>query len=329
MIEQAIPRREKGTIVIREHLETFPFDTPPQVIERRADLLLAEPLPGPIKAVRDQPPLQVVHFTSTYVKVPFDRPRGVYESDHLRVEWQTMNGRQPFYHRNCDVDEISFQVDGERTLMTDLGSVEFRPGELARIPVGSAHDNYGRADIHILFYVPAPVREVRTAHRHSEPAIPPFDGWEPAIVNELVTECLGGPGHDIVMAPTDELTLLEQAKAGSAAIPVLRPDDAPGTIWLYSGDQLMIGRCFAKSSDGALYRRIRNAEEIQYQISGERTLVSQRGTVRLVPGDFVRIPVGIAATSIHETPSAHLTLVSTRETPQVAESTGQAERGTI
>ncbi len=67
---------------------------------------------------REQPPpLSVVHYPQEYREVSFAPPRGVYENDEIRVEWQTMNSRQPFYHRNCGVDEISYQSAGERTLM--------------------------------------------------------------------------------------------------------------------------------------------------------------------------------------------------------------------
>jgi uncharacterized cupin superfamily protein len=314
---------------VHEHFETFPFDAPPRVFERQEELLLSEPLmpPDGRKRWRDHPEIQVVHFPPHYIDQPFAHPRGVYESDFMRLEWQTMNNRQPFYHRNCDVDEMSYQVTGVRTLMTDLGSVDLVPGDFSRLPVGVAHDNFGREDIHILFYVPAPVTEAHPEYRTSEVVIPPFEGWEPVITNELITECLAGPGHDVVMAPTDELTLLEHAKEEQERLRILKPDDtAPGTTWLYKSSHVFIGRTFAASSDGRVYRRVRNADEIQYQLSGQRTLVTQRGTVLLEPGDFVRVPVGIAFTSIHHEPSAHLTVVSARELPQVAETTKTAEQ---
>ncbi|POM24351.1 hypothetical protein BTM25_29800 [Actinomadura rubteroloni] len=314
---------------VRERFETFPFDVPARIFERREDLLLAEPVPSADgrKRHRDHPPLQVVHFPPEYVAQPFAHPRGVYESEFLRLEWQTMNNRQPFYHRNCDVDEMSYQVTGVRTLMTDLGSIDLHPGDFSRLPVGVAHDNYGREDIHILFYVPGPVAEALPPARTAEVVIPPFEGWEPVITNELITECLGGTGHDIVMAPVDELTLLEQGKSEGERLQVLHPDaTAPGTTWLYTSRDVWIGRTYAASGDGLTYRRLRNAEEIQYQVNGHRHLVTQRGTVRLEPGDFVRIPVGVAATSIHDGPSAHITLVSGRELPQVAETARTAER---
>lgn len=313
---------------VQESLEAFPFDAAPRVFRRREEQLLGDPVvrPGAPRMGRDHPPIEVVHLGAEYVDRPFAPPRGVYESDFLRLEWQTMNGRQPFYHRNCDVDEMSFQVTGVRTLMTDIGSVDLVAGDFSRIPVGVVHDNYGREDIHILFYVPAPVHEAIPAERTSRAAIPPFDGWEPSEINEMITECLAGPGHDIVLAPADEQALLEHAATETDRIQVLRPGDAPGTTWVYRSSDVLIGRTWAQASDGRVYRRIRNAQEIQFQLDGRRTLVTQRGTVRLEPGDFVKVPAGIAFTSIHHEPSTHLTVVSAREVPRVTEATRTAER---
>ncbi|MFB4300294.1 hypothetical protein [Actinomadura sp. NTSP31] len=313
---------------VKESFEAFPFDAPPRLFQRREEQLLGDPHtpPGGPPRGRDHPPIEVVHFDAEYVRRAFAPPRGVYESDFMRLEWQTMNGRQPFYHRNCDVDEMSFQVAGVRSLMTEFGTVDLVPGDFSRIPVGVAHDNYGREDIHVLFYVPAPVVEAVPADRTSEMAIPPFEGWEPAEVNEMITECLAGPGHDIVLAPADERALLEQAEGETGRIQVLRPGDAAGTTWLYRSSHVLIGRTVAEASDGRVYRRIRNAEEIQYQTSGRRTLVTQRGTVPLEPGDFVKVPAGIAFTSIHHEPSTHLTVASARPVPQVSEATRTAER---
>ncbi|TDD86817.1 hypothetical protein [Actinomadura rubrisoli] len=316
---------------VQERFETFPFDSEPRLFERQEEQLLAEPREGPggVRPWRDHAPIEVVHFGPEYVARDCSAPRGVYKSDFMRLEWQSMNGRQPFYHRNCDVDEMSYQVTGLRTLMTDLGSVDLVPGDFSRLPVGVAHDNYGREDIHILFYVPAPVVETLPPQRTSQVVIPPFEGWEPAIVNEMITECLAGPDDDVVMAPADELTLLEHAKDETERIRVLRPADVPGTTWLYKSSHVLVGRTRADASDGRVYRRIRNAEEIQYQLGGHRTLVTQRGTIELEPGDFVRIPVGIAFTSIHHEPSTYLTVASARELPQVEPATRTAGRLTV
>ncbi|NRQ32176.1 hypothetical protein HII36_10055 [Nonomuraea sp. NN258] len=309
--------------MIEEHIHAFPFDRPPRVLHRQEELLLADPLPRPGRTF-DFPLIEAVHFEPSYVPGPFGPPRGVYESDFIRVEWQTMNNRQGFYHRNCDVDEMSYQVCGERTLITELGSVEHRPGDFSRIPVSVAHDNFGREDIHLLFYVPAPVTELGEAVRESQAAFPPFPGWEPVITNELTTECLGGPEHHVVMAPTDERVLLEQVHRESDRIRVQRADR---TAWLYRSADILLGKVVADSSDGLVYTRNRDADEVHYQISGHRTLVTQRGTLELEPGDFVRIPVGVAFTSIHDTRNEYLRLASARAIPQLAKATKQGVKG--
>jgi len=326
---------------VQERFETFPFDGEPRLIDRQEDLLLADPMipPGPVRLCRDHPPIEVVHCDLQQLERPPpepqpeiqaesspESPRGIYGSDHLRLEWRTMHGRQSFYHRNVDAAEISFQIAGRRTLMTDLGTVELAPGDFSRIPVGVAHDNFGREDVHLLFYVPAPVDEALPAARTSEVLIPPFEGWEPVITNELITECLAGPGHDVVMAPTDELCLLEHAKDEPERIQVLRPADVPGTTRLYTSSHVHIGRVLHASGDGRVYRRIRNADELQYQVAGHRTLVTQRGTVELAPGDFVQIPVGVAFTSIHREPSEHIAVVTARGVHRVGEVARTGER---
>ncbi len=311
--------------MVRESIDVFPFDAPPYVLDRREELLLADPLPSPMKRSREHPPIEVLHLGATYVERAFAPPMGVYESPDIRIEWQNMNGRQPFYHRNCGVDELSFQVCGERTLITELGTVELRPGDFSRIPNGVAHDNFGRRDVHLLFYVPGPVRELAAIDRRAEYLATPFPGWAGAVINELTTEGVGGPGQDLALAPVDEALLLRHAEQDPDRIHVLHPR-AEGMAWLYRSGAVAIGRSLKASDGGAAYTRHRDACEIQYQVRGERTLVTQRGAVHLLPGDFVQIPRGIAFTSIHAQPSEHLALASTKPIPQVAAPVRQGKR---
>lgn len=150
-------------------------DHPLRSIVRDEHLLSPPHAPKvPVKLWQEHPPLTVVHYPQQYEPEAFAPPRGVYENDEIRVEWQKMDGRQPFYHRNCDVDEISYQIGGERTLMSELGVIEFQSGEFSRIPRGVAHDNYGREDSHLLFYIPAPVTELAppSGVRGHVPAVP-------------------------------------------------------------------------------------------------------------------------------------------------------------
>lgn len=313
--------------IVHEVVDLFPFDDSPRVLRRSEELLLGEARPGPVKLWTDPVPLESVHLDPVWAPRPFAPPRPLFESDHIRVEWQIMDNRQPFYHRNADVDELSYQVAGDRTLMTELGSLEHRPGDFSRIPRGVAHDNLGRRDIHLLFYVPAPVEELVPPVASSELRLPPFPGWEAATVNELITECLGGPEHDVAIAPADERLLLEQAERESERLHLLRVDDgAPGTVWLYRGSHVLIGQTRVAPAAAREYRRHLDADEIQYQISGRRTLVTQRGTLHLDPGDAVRIPVGVAFTSIATEEATHLTLASALAVPQIAAGTAKAER---
>ncbi|MCK9507066.1 MAG: hypothetical protein M0Q54_01385 [Pigmentiphaga sp.] len=303
--------------IVSESIDFFPFEAPPLVLQRREDLLLAEPLPMKMKLMRDHPLIEAAHFPTHYVDQPFAPPVGVYESDAIRIEWQNMQGRQPFYHRNCGVDEISFQVCGERTLITELGTLELRAGDFSRIPNGVAHDNFGRKDVHLLFYVPGPTPELTAARRQSEDKAVPFPGWEPALINELVTEGVGGPGNDLILAPVAEELLIQQAKHTPQRIPVPQTAEQ-GLTWLYRGPAVTLGHCALSANTGTRYTRHRDAHEIQYQIQGERLLVTQRGVLKLEPGDFVQIPKGIAFTSIHAFPSEHLAFASLCALPRVA-----------
>jgi hypothetical protein len=57
----------------------------------------------------------------------------VFESEHVHIEWQKMNFRQPFYPRNVGVDEIGYHISGERTLITEKGTVDLQVGDFTQI----------------------------------------------------------------------------------------------------------------------------------------------------------------------------------------------------
>jgi ethanolamine utilization protein EutQ (cupin superfamily) len=317
-----------GTVT--EHVMLFGSDEPDRTLEREEELLLGTPHPSPLpmKGGPDHEPLTVVHYPTGYRAQPFAPPRGVFENDKVRVEWQTMDNRQPFYHRNCDVDEISYQIAGERTLMTELGVVEHRPGEFSRLPRGVAHDNWGRQESHLLFYTPAPVAEERAPVAESQPVLPPFDGWQPGALNEAVTQCMGTPGHSIAVFPIDEQRLLDQVHREKTRLAVLRGTGLPGTSWLYRGEYLRLGIAVAEASGGRVYERLLDADEVQYQVRGRRVVVTQRGVVELGPGDFLRIPLGVAHTDIAEEETEYIRLQCDRDVPQIAASDRAAQRCT-
>jgi mannose-6-phosphate isomerase-like protein (cupin superfamily) len=312
---------------VTEELVIIGSQSPLRTVERDEHLLLSPPHPpkvGPRKWP-EREPLSVVHYDQEFQAQPFAPPRGVYENDQIRVEWQTMDNRQPFYHRNCDVDELSYQIAGERTLMTELGVIEFEPGEFSRIPRGVAHDNYGRRESHLLFYLPAPVTELAAAERESAPVFPPFPGWEPGEINEAVTQCMGTPGHDIAIFRADEQQLLEQVHAEDERMKVLRADPYQGAAWLYGTEGIVLGLIATAPGGPRRYLRRLDADEIQYQVSGRRTLITQRGIVELEPGDFVRVPLGVSQASATAEPGRYISLLSHRELPQVAETTRVAD----
>lgn len=303
-----------------EILDTFPVEDTEREIARNEETFFSKPHLGPVKLL-EHDLLGVVHFPTLYQPSKFAPPMGVYECDHIRLEWQKMGYfRQPFYHRNADVDELSYQIFGERTLMTEYGTVELTPGDFTRIPVGVAHDNYGRDEIHLLFYIPAPVVECGPVKDTGKLLIPPFEGWTAKTVPEVMTECLGGPECDIAAFMTDEELLLQHAAEIDPGdlIKVLRADVCEGTCWIYKAKHVWIGQTVTTSRSPAKYRRHRACDEIQCQIKGKRTLVSQRGTLELEPGDFVSIPKGVAFCDIVEESSVHITVLTLNPAPPKA-----------
>lgn len=298
---------------VSELFDVFPFDTVPRNLKRDELALLSPAVPG-MPGVRWDPipPLDVIHFPQEYIDGAFVPPRILWEGAKGRIELQQMDFRQPMYHRNLDADEMSFQIFGERTLMTEFGSVELAPGDMVRIPVGVAHDNWGRRAGHMLWYFPAPIHDVGPVDRYTDVLLPPFEGWEPAIVNEVHTDCLGGRHCDRAVQLSDERLILEQGLSEAERLAVMRAEaQGSGTQWVFRGVDHAIGVTETSETDGRVYTRHRNVEEVQYQVEGTRLLVSANGVVEMKPGTFVHVPIGVAFTSIVEGHSKHLTTVTT------------------
>lgn len=295
-------------------------------VERNEQLLLTTPEHrGPVKFWEDYPPLDIVHFSPIYKPSKFSPPKSVYEGPTLRLEWQDMNFRQPFFHRNADVDEISFQIAGERTLMTEMGVAEIRPGDFSRIPVAVAHDSFGRNSIHLLFYVQASAEEFGTPRIHGEYRIPPFEGWENKVGVEMFTHCLGSPECDIAVSLADEEMTLSKAKDGDEKLRIITHSEENGiTEWMYKTKKIWIGSTKLDENSPQSFTRRLAAEEIQYQVEGERELTTQRGKMLLKAGDFVSIPLGCAHKSTTTGNSHHITILTTEEAPRIADVTRSA-----
>lgn len=299
--------------IVHEKFDVFPFIEPPRVLRRDERELLSRAVPKVPGVSWDPiPPLKVVTFDQAYQEGAFIPPRILWEGETGRIEWMQMNFRQPMYHRNLDVDEMSYQIRGDRTLMTELGTVELRDGDFVRIPVGIAHDNFGRRSSHILWYFPTPMVDTADVVRSGEVLIPPFEGWSADVVNEVHTDCLGGRHCDRAVQLSDERLILEQANDEAERLRVLSSDVAANDIsWIWRGTHHAIGVTSIVDGDGTTYIRHRNADEVQYQIEGTRLLVSANGVVEMTPGTFTHIPVGVAYTSIVSGASKHITTVTT------------------
>lgn len=308
--------------VVREVISGEPFDRPIRVVDRDEVRLLQQPPEPALRFLSPKlTPLEVYSFPVAYQPVEFARPRGVFEGATLRLEWQTMDGRQPFYHRNADVDEIGYQICGARTLITECGTIEFGIGQLARIPVGVAHDNYGREDIHLIIYVHGPAEACTAPVGRGEYRVPPFAGWQSRPMIEVTTNNLGGADGAVSYSMADEDLILGAATRFPDALEILEPGDDTGEMeWLYRAPTVWIGHTkLGRTTERQYFRRL-GADEIQYQAEGTRTIVSQRGVVTLAPGDFVCIPRGTSyANVVEDATSKHLSLMTAENVPAVKE----------
>ena len=271
-------------------------------------------------------PLAVYTYPVAYEPVEFARPRGVFEGPALRLEWQTLTGRQPFYHRNADVDEIGYQVCGHRALITECGTMDFGTGQFSRIPLGVAHDNYCREDIHLILYLHGPAVACVAPVGHGEHRLPPFAGWEARPMVETITNAMGGPGGAVGYSMADEALILDAARRCPDPLEILEPRGAEGEIeWMYRAPKVWIGHTRLGRTAERRYRRNLRADEIQYQAEGTRTVVSQRGVVTLRPGEFTTIPRGCAYASLTDGGSKHLSVLVTEPTPACKEPDRTAE----
>ncbi len=126
-----------------ELLDRFDRAAPVRALQRDETQLYKKAVAGPFGDLATATELvEVIHVAPTYTPGEFVPPKVLFEAPRARIEWQQMDNRQPLYHRNLDVDEMSYQISGERTLMSEHGTVELRPGDFVRLPVGVCHDNW-------------------------------------------------------------------------------------------------------------------------------------------------------------------------------------------
>ncbi|KAF1730635.1 hypothetical protein CRV24_008704 [Beauveria bassiana] len=160
-------------------------------VHKNEELLLTFPKPDRRKTWRE-PPLPTAGFLQVL-------PLPATSSRAALCVW---NGNRWILDRNMDVEEISLQVDGERTLMTELGNVDLRPGDWSKISVDVEAG-----------------QTTATAQRKANP----FEGWTPSTgAIKLVTECLGARGCDLAVSLLDEAHLLTVG-AESSNLLVVQP----------------------------------------------------------------------------------------------------------
>jgi uncharacterized cupin superfamily protein len=312
---------------VSETIDLFPHLGPVREILRDERLLLEMPIAKGRKFWNETPePLKVYQSPAAYEPRPFSPPTGVFESKILRLEWIVFHGRQPFYHRNSDGDEISFQVCGTRTLATEMGCVDLVAGQFSAIPVGVAHDNFGAEDIHLLFYLHGPAVPCIAAARLGDYRAKPIAGWEPKPVIEMTTTGLGKMHGDIAVSLADESLILSAAQGDGEKIQTLTPAGLSGQLtWIYKAPEVWLGHTAMGPTDTRRYQRHMHSDEIQYQFKGTRTVISQRGKVTLGPGEFICIPAGCAFASVTTERSEHLSILTVEPVPPVTEAVRSAD----
>ena len=297
-------------MIVTEIMDGIPVDDSIRKVRRDESLLISIPDPEPMNIWSNYDPLGAINVPLHHVRKAFSIPQGVFESNYLHIEYTSLtNGRQPFYHRNTDADEIAYHVTGTRQVITEIGTADLAPGDFARIPVGVSHDNHGIDDVHFIFYIPQGVVENIPPYRSTEHRVPPFEGWEPKPAIEFITEHLGAAGSHNSVYYTDELMLLENAKTDPLRMPVLRATGLEGVEWLYKSENIWLGSTKLTNADGTTYTRHRMASEVQIQVSGKRWLITQRGTLGIEPGDCVSVPLGCAFTSVVREESVYITVL--------------------
>ena len=195
-------------MIVTERLDALPESASVIEIQRDELMLHRWPEPGRMKIWSSYDPIRAISLPMNYIEGPFAPPQGVFRSEYIHIEYQKLDGRQPFYHRNTDCEEISYHVTGERTVVTELGSVDMEQGDMARIPVGIAHDNIAKEDVHLIFYITEGLKETATPCRNTEYRMPPFPDWKPVDSIEFITGQLGQVGTDVSTFYTSEQMLL-------------------------------------------------------------------------------------------------------------------------
>lgn len=163
-------------------------------------------------------------------------------------------------------------------------------------------------------------------YRESEPVFPPFPGWEfSAATEEATTKYLGRLEHDIIVFPIDEERLFEQVHHDNQRRPVLRATGGAGTSWLYHSEHVRIGTMLAPPRRDEAYRRILDADEIQYQGPWTAHGGEPAGHCRARawrPG--AHFGWGWH-TSIHVEETEHIIVLCDRELPEIGETAKVAE----
>ena len=143
--------------------------------------------------------------------------------------------------------------------------------------------------------------------------MPPFRDWVAKDSIEFITDHLSALGSDCSTFYTSEQMLLDNAKDITERMSIVRSSKKGKTWtevdWQFTSKNVWLGVSTFEKSDGSVYVRHRMADELQIQTKGRRSLVTQRGTLQVEPGDFLCVPLGCAFTSIAHEDNSYLTVL--------------------
>ena len=105
--------------------------------------------------------MDVVHAPD-YTDGTVEPPPILYQNDDMIVEFTKQIGPQSIgWHRGADMDELTIQLKGRRSIKSEAGTVKLGPGDMNVIPRGIAHSHDGdKNDEHVIIYTKKPLKRV-------------------------------------------------------------------------------------------------------------------------------------------------------------------------
>lgn len=249
---------------------------------------------------------------------PFDmigephKPVVIWQNVDAKFGVESMAGPEPYFRRNLDFDEITFQWAGHTRLECEYGTFEIGPGESTLIPAGISHRHIGTPD------------SLRVFVHTNEPVEVTLGEDKMVTHTEFEVTRIGGPslGNGAVTTPKDTVTermyLWEEPEEidelerpyedlvggatlgrGMQKIRVFDffesrtgVDKGPGPTFYVS--PTFHAETYNTAGDMLAFHRGLDSDETWWQFCGESTNESEFGKFMLLPGEANHAPPGIA-----------------------------------